>query len=69
MDKITATKVYEEELREMEFKRIEKIIENYDLESYKPEATFLSGTIFTFLCLNNDSVYFITHTTKDKVYY
>ena len=74
MDKITATKVYEEELREMEFQGIKNIIESYN-KPYKPEIQFLLGTIFTFDSYNNltemfcDRYYIVTFVTKDKVYY
>jgi len=74
MDKITATKVYEEELREMEFQGIKNIIESYN-KPYKPEIQYLLSTIFTFDSYNNltemfcDRYYIVTFVTKDKVYY
>jgi len=74
MDKITATKVYEEELREMEFQGIKNIIESYN-KPYKPEIQYLLSTIFTFDSYYNlteifcDRYYIVTFVTKDKVYY
>ena len=74
MDKLTATKVYEEQLREMEFERIKNIIESYK-NPYKPETMNPIGEIFTFdsndignkmFC---DRYYVVTFVTKDKVYY
>jgi hypothetical protein len=71
MDKITATKVYEEELREMEFQGIKNIIESYN-KPYKPEIQFLLGTIFTFDSYNNltemfcDRYYIVTFVKKIK---
>lgn len=72
MDKITATKVYEKELREMEFIRIEKIIDGYSI-SYKPEKQFLFGTIFKFdhnsYSIFHGRYYIVTFVTDDKIYY
>jgi hypothetical protein len=71
MDKVTSTKVYEEQLREMEFERIKIIIEGYK-KPYKPEAIFLSGKIFKFdlddkiFC---DRYYKVTFVKNDKIYY
>jgi hypothetical protein len=76
MDKITATRVFEEELRAKEFKRIEKIIDSYS-KPYRPEIQFLLGTIFTFDFEYNPTKNFcyryhiVTFVTEDKlrVYY
>ena len=74
MDKLTATKVYEEQLREMEFERIKIIIDGYS-QPYKPETMNPIGEIFTFDSYNIgnkmfcDRYYIVTFVTKDKVYY
>ena len=74
MDKLTATKVYEEQLREMEFERIKIIIDGYS-QPYKPESINLIVEIFTFdsYDIGNkmfcDRYYVVTFVTKDKVYY
>ena len=62
MDKLTATKVYENELREMEFERIEKIIEGYKIP-YKP------GIIFSFDLDYNTNHYIVTFQTEYRIYY
>ena len=71
MDKITATKVFEEELRKIEFEGIENIIEGYK-NPFKPEAMNLLGVIFMFdhddkMCC--DRYYIVTFVTNDKIYY
>ena len=74
MDKLTATNLFVEQLREMEFERIKNIIESYK-NPYKPETMNPIGEIFTFDLYNIgnkmfcDRYYIVTFVTKDKVYY
>jgi hypothetical protein len=73
MDKITATRVFEEELRAKEYKRIENTIEGYKI-FYKPDIHYLEGTIFTFNQYDFHNFYcnryhVVTYETYDRIYY